>query len=96
MSTIDWPRERKKRIYAWHFESERVVSFPLARCPVAGVLVQDGPEEGLSGWVRYLVCCDCLLWSLVCDLVVMPMAVKKDSGQQRKALLPQIWPARVA
>ena len=50
MSTIDWPRERKKRIHAWHFESERVVSFPLARCPVAGVLVQDGPEEGLSGW----------------------------------------------
>jgi hypothetical protein len=63
---------------------------------VAGGLVQDGPEEGLSGWVRYSVCCDCLLWSLVCDLVVMPMPVNKDSGQRRKVLLPQIWPARVA
>ena len=36
---------------------------PLSRCPVAGVLVQDGPEKGLSGWVWNSVCCDCLIWS---------------------------------
>lgn len=35
-----------------HVQEIKDVIIEWGWCPVAGVLVQDGPEEGLSGWVR--------------------------------------------
>ena len=45
MSTIDWPRERKKRIHVWHFESERVVSFPWRGALWPVFLFRTGPKR---------------------------------------------------
>ena len=35
-----------------HVQEVKDVIIEWGWCPVAGILVQDGPEKGLTGWVR--------------------------------------------